>query len=325
MRNIGERAWQRIVLVVAVCLLAVGGLVIALTPGSAESASLPPGFGSGPVTAGSAMTPAWAAARDFEPGVDPESSNDCQAGRTACLDAVVGEMEARFDELGCSHVAPFAFTYLQMTKEVGRSVADPDFFMDAPLTAQLDGVFAGLYFDAIDNWNAGRTDEVPGAWQIAFTAAEDGRTSAAADMFLGMNAHISRDLAYAVARILAANTELLDDPTDFLLVNEVIAAVQGPMLDDAAERFDPALAELASLVPADAGLDSVDLIALWRQQSFDLGRRLAAATTEPERAAVEAEIERNGVAAAVMILNADSSMPIDPDTFDRDAYCEVNR
>lgn len=317
--------WQRVLLILAVALVAVSVLALALTPGSAESTEVGPGFGSGPVTSGEATTPAWAAVANFAPGVDANSLNDCQAGRDGCFDAIVGEMEARFDAVGCTHNAPFAFTYLEMTKEVARSVAAPDFFLDPEVTVQLDGVFASLYFDAFDNWQAGRVDEVPGAWQIAFTAADDGRTSAAADMFLGMNAHISRDLAYAVATILSSDAELFDDPTDFLQINEVIASVQGPMLDGAATRFDPSLSELASLVPADAGLDSVDLIALWRQQAFDFGLRLVTASTREEQAAVEAEIERTSVAGAVMILNADSAIPVDKAAPDRDEHCAANR
>ena len=57
---------------------------------------------------------------------------------------------------------------------------------------------------------------------------------------------------------------------------------------------------------------------------FDLGRRLATAGSTEARAVVEAEIERNAVAGAVMILNADASSPAD-DTVDRDAYCESRR
>jgi hypothetical protein len=241
---------------------------------------------------------------------------------------VVAEMETRFAELGCAHTAPFAFTYLEMTREVGRSVATSTFFEDPPVMAQLDAIFARLYFDAIDSWDAGRHDNVPPVWRIAFQAAEEGRTSVAADLFLGMNAHISRDLAYAVAAIISADTGMLDDLTDYVRVNEVMAAVQGPMLAGAAAQFDPSLAELDAVVPAEAGLTSIDLIGRWRQLAFDSGQRLALAQTPEEAAAVAAEIERNAVASAVMILNADSSLAVEAateDTLDRDEYCESRR
>jgi hypothetical protein len=299
--------------------------VAALLPGPTDARSPGRGFGQGPVSPGTALTPGWAEVAGLAPGIDPDSANSCEVGRASCLDAVVAEMEARFDQRPCAHTAPFAFTYLEMTREVGRNVAQPDFFGDPSLLAHLDALFAKLYFDAFDNWTAGRHDEVPAAWRIAFRAAAEGRTSAAGDVFLGMNAHISRDLAYAVAQVISADGGVFADNTDYLLVNETIAAVQRPMLAAAAERFDPGLSDLDSLVPTQAGVTSVDLIALWRQQAFELGQRLATARTSEERAVVEAEIERTAVAGAVMILNADTSLRGADAQIDRDGYCELRR
>lgn len=304
---------------------AIGVVIAAVAPGP-EATGLPgAGFGPGPVSPANPVTAEWAAASALEPGIDVEAANPCQAGRVECLDVVIGEMEARFEQLACAHTAPFAFTYLETTRDVRRRVADPGFFVEPPVISQLDALFARLYFDAFDNWKSGRVDEVPGAWRVAFQAADEGRTSAAADVFLGMNAHISRDLAYAVAEVIGAHTGMMADPTDYLLVNEVIAEVQGPMLDGAAERFDPRLSGLASLLPPEAGVTSVELIAQWRQQSFDLGMRLANAESDEERAAVAGEIERNAVAGAVMILNADASLPAQEPPLDRDEYCESRR
>lgn len=321
--NDGSRG--RLLVALGLAGATVGLVVAAAAPGPQVAGSPPAGFGPGPVTPATPVTAEWAAASAMTPGIEPGATNPCQAGRIECLDVVIAEMEARFERLGCAHTAPFAFTYLETTRDVRRRVADPDFFVEPPVISQLDALFARLYFDAFDNWTAGRTEEVPGAWRIAFQAADEGRTSAAADVFLGMNAHISRDLAYAVAEVVGAGSGMMSDPTDYLLVNEVIAEVQGPMLDGAAARFDPRLSDLASLLPAEAGVTSVELIAQWRQQSFDLGRRLAAAESEHERAAVAGEIERNAVAGAAMILNADASLPEQEPPLDRDEYCEAHR
>lgn len=317
------RRRSRLLFVLAGAAAAIGLFTAALLPGPSEPPSPGPGFGAGPVAPGTPVTPEWAEVADVVPGIEPGADNACQAGRVSCLDVVIAEMEARFELRPCAQTAPFAFTYLEMTREVRRRVADPGFFAAPEVLAQLDTLFARLYFDAFDNWAAGRHDEVPGAWQLAFGAADEGRTGAAADIFLGMNAHISRDLAYAVAEVIGAGLVDLDDPTDYVLVNEVIADVQDPMLAGAAARFDPRLSTLPSVVPAGTGLDSVDMISLWRDQAFELGLRLATAETDAERAAVEAEIERAAVAGAVMILNADASNPVDGG-FDRDTYCEEN-
>lgn len=313
--------------IITLCLISVSAalLLSALLPTGASSTDPGPGFGAGPVTAATPLSERWAGSADLVPGIDPSSSNVCQSAASECLAIVVEEMQARIDRLGCRHTAPFAFTYLETTRVVESRVSDPGFFLAPATITQLDALFAKLYFDAFDNWHAGRHDEVPGAWQLAFRAADEGRTSAAADVFLGMNAHISRDLAYAVAQVVGAGTGMLDDRGDYDRVNDVLAEVQGPMLVGAAERYDPRLAELPSLIPSDTELSPVDLIAEWRDRSFELGHRLALAKTPEERDAVAAEIERTAVAGAVMILNSDASLRAPDDSFDRDAYCNTRQ
>lgn len=286
------------------------------------------GFGPGPVSPHQPRTALWAPiAEDFVAGVDPDSPNACIAGVEPCLEAVIDEMQARFDELGCDHKAPFAFTYLETTRGVEEHVARDGFFVDPEELAHLDAVFAVLYFEAIDNWMAGRIDEVPPAWQVAFEAADRERVSAAIDVMLGMNAHISRDLAYSVALLLETMPDpVTADTTDFFLVDEVIAAVQDPMLVGSGERFDPGLATLAeTLIPAGAEVDSVALIGLWRELAYDLGLRLATAPDDAARAEVAAEIERSSFASAVVILNVEASLDLGLEPEERRRYCEQQR
>lgn len=316
-----RRPW-RSAITLASAAVAASLVLAAMLPSGAETSRPGPGFGPGPVTPATAQTAGWAAIEGLVPGIDPSSPNPCQAAADECMLVVIDEMQARLDQLGCQHSAPFAFTYLETTKVMEQRVTTPGFFIDAPVVTQLDALFAQLYFDAFDNWHAGRHDEVPGAWQLAFGAAEQGRTSAAADVFLGMNAHISRDLAYAVAQVVGASSGMLNDPTDYNRVNDVLAEVQGPMLAGSAERFDPRLADLPSLIPSDTSLSSVDLIARWRDRSFELGTELALASTVEEQSAIAAEIERTAVAGSVMILNADTALGPADNRFDRDKYCE---
>lgn len=320
-------------LLVGTVALVATGLGFASTQGE-DPFVAPPGFGAGPVVAATPISDQWSGiARDLRPGIDPTSGNPCQRGDSICLDAVIAEMEARLDRLGCGHTAPFAFTYLEMTKGVQRRVSEPDFFADSTTVSHLDGLFAELYFDAFDNWHAARIEDVPGAWQMAFGAAESGRTSATTDLLLGMNAHISRDLAFAVASILEETPDGGGDRRDFDRVNEVIEEVTAPMLEGAADRFDPGLADLdlalegqdlarfaeeLRLSPA----ESSELIAIWRTQAFDMGQRLADAGNAEERAAAEAEIERNAVAIATVILDADAVLGLGQREPARTRYCE---
>ena len=107
---------------------------------------------------------------DLGSRLSPDSANSCERGAPECLAAVLAEMQTRLDVQGCAHTAPFAFTYLEMTRGVRDAVLDPGFFVEPTATAHADALFARLYFDAFDNWAAGRDDDVPGAWRIAFGA-----------------------------------------------------------------------------------------------------------------------------------------------------------
>ena len=314
----------------SLCIAAVA--LVSCAGGASEDAALP---GLTP-TAGTPRTAEWAAILDGldEPFGD-RTASPCHRGEPACFDAVIGEMQARLDALGCDHRAPFAFTYFEMTRGVA---AQAPAFEDPALLSVIDARFAQQYFDAFDNWTAGRTADVPAAWKLAFATAEDGEASAAADLILGMNAHISRDLAYAVAQVIGSADDLEEEPVDYVKINDVIGEVKDTVLDGATARFDPNLFLLDQDLGTQQAPDPVELISLWRSRAFDLGRQLATASTDEERRSVEAQIERESAAGAGIILAADVSqrggglddVPIagsfralGPD--ERDSYCAEQR
>jgi len=309
---------------VVLAAVTVSALVVAA---AVDRTSEPPTAPSaeGATSEGDARTEAWAAVADLDARLAPDSANPCERGDVECLDAVVAEMEARLDAQGCAHTAPFAFTYLEMTRGVRDAVRDPAYFADPAAAAHADALFARLYFDAFDDWAAGREDEVPGVWRIAFGAAEADTPNAATDLLLGMNAHIARDLAYVVADIALWQQEAEQDNSDFERVNDVIARVKGPMLQGSAERFDPTLALLDLPLPSLMASDSVDLIGTWRNQALEHGIRLSQASTPAEREAVEGEIERDAMATAVLLLDVGTTLPSPIVGPARDAYCEAQR
>ncbi len=286
---------------VAVGLIA---LMIAVAACGSDPAAVgePPGLTP---ERGAALTAEWA---EIVAGLDAPITNrdatSCHRGESSCLAAVVAEMEARLAAHPCAHTAPFAFTYLEMTRGVADEVDD---FDDAALISIVDARFAQQYFDAFDNWKAGRVHDVPAAWQMAFATADRQESSAALDLILGMNAHISRDLAYIVATAVANDPDLREQPADYLQVNDVIAGVKSPMLARAAERFDPNLFLLDTELTVEGAPDPVTLIGDWRAFSFDLGRRLATASSPDERRAVIAEIERTSTAAAAVLIAAEGA------------------
>ena len=197
-----------------------------------------------------------------------------------------------------------------MTRGVRDAVLSPAYFAEPAASAHADAVFARFYFEAFDDWAAGRVDEVAGAWRLAFGAAERGRPNAATDLLLGMNAYISRDLAYVVVGIAAWQREVDLAHGDFERINDVIAGVKGPMLQGSAARFDPTLVLLDLPLPALAAGDSVDLIGRWRDQALEHGIRLSEASRRrPGAVAVEGEIEREALAIAVVLLDLGTTLP----------------
>ena len=168
---------------------------------------------------------AWNALMRTMPAVeDPDSSNACGVGSSTCIEDVVAEMTRRFDVLAarCSHEAPFADMYLRVTEAVGSQGASR--FRDRQYLNHLDAVFANLYFTAYDNWQAGRTKLVPEAWRIAFTEADRQTVTTLGDMLLGMNAHISRDLPFALARTGLREPDGRSGQADFNRVDGLLAA-----------------------------------------------------------------------------------------------------
>jgi hypothetical protein len=141
-------------------------------------------------------------------------------------------------------------------------------------------------------------------------------------MLLGMNAHISHDLPFALASIRRASGGA---QADFDLVNGLLERVQGPMLTEAAARFDPTIDDF-TLRTLDVDDQTVSqLIAAWRTEAWLNSERLLAATTAEEQAAVEAHIERRASARALVIRAATAYLPVLTRTDTRDAYCDQKR
>jgi Family of unknown function (DUF5995) len=270
--------------------------------------------------------PAWNALVSTMPAAaSTTSTNVCGVGSPACISAVAAEMTRRYDLLAaqCSHEAPFALMYLRVTQAVATQGARR--FGNVQYLNHLDAVFANLYFTAYDNWRAGRTKAVPEAWRIAFDAADHETAATIGDILLGMNAHISRDLPFALARTGLDEPDGRSGQTDFNRVNGVLGAVTSGMLREEAKRFDPTLT--STVLPA-VQLDPSNLQQLlnaWRAESWRNAQRLLAARTPAERARVARMIEVGAAGRARLIASLTSNLVVGPDTAQRNAYCERNR
>jgi hypothetical protein len=293
------------------CSLFLIGLLLSLAAGAARAED-PPYVG-------------WSA---LLPGLttefNPSSENDCAAGRTRCVDAVIREMQRRFEPLAqsCDHDSIFALAYLRTTEEYRRTIEDPTFFEDTAFVNHEDVVFARLYFDAFDAWHRGRSAEVPRAWAIAFQAAADRSMPAGGNLSLGISAHVQRDLPFALAAIGLVKPDGSSRKPDHDRVNEFLNRVTDDLYAEIARRFDPTIDD--SDLPGtadDTGL--FQIIPTWREIAWRNAERLASADSPAARAQVAAGIETYAASQAQAIRQAMAYGPL-RNSAARDAYCSTH-
>ena len=278
--------------------------------------------------AASAEDPAFVGWTALLPGLtteyEPNSDNDCAAGRTRCVDAVIREMQRRFDPLAaaCDHDAIFSLTYLRTTEEYRRSIEDPTFYEDTGFVNHEDAVFARYYFEAYDNWDAGRRDAVPPAWAIAFRAADARAVSAAGNIALGINAHVQRDLPFVLAAIGMVKPDGSSRKPDHDRVNEFLNRVADGLYAEIARRFDPTVDDSEAPGTADNFLE-FQIIPTWREIAWRNAERLVAASTDEARAQVAAGIEAYAASQA-QTLRAAYEYGLLGSSAARDAYCAVH-
>jgi hypothetical protein len=255
----------------------------------------------------------------------PSSENDCAAGRTRCVDAVIREMQRRFDPLAdsCDHDSIFALAYLRTTEEYRRTIEDPTFFEDTAFVNHEDVVFARYYFDAFDAWHHGRHEEaVPPAWAIAFRAADDRAVTASGNLQLGINAHVQRDLPFVLAAIGLVKPDGSSRKTDHNRVNRFLNRVTDDLYAEIARRFDPTIDD-ANLPGTVDELALFQLIVSWREMAWRNAEQLVNAGSAAERAAVADGIEAYAASQASLIRLSTAYGPLGSSAA-RDAYCSTH-
>jgi hypothetical protein len=290
----------------------LGALILALAASSAATADDPPFVG-------------WTA---LLPGLslpyEPSSPDDCIAGRSQCVDKTIREMTSRFNSLAssCDHNAIFSLVYLRVTQEY-RSTINGPFFDDTPFVNYEDTVFAHYYFGAFDAWSAGRIDQVPPAWRIAFDAAATHAVSAMGDLLLGVNAHVQRDLPFVLYSIGLVAPDGSSRKPDFDRVNIILNRVMDPVLAEIARRFDPTI-EYTNLPTTLDDTALFQLLAGWREDAWRDAEALAAAPTPLARNIVATQIENNAATEARLIEASTAYPPLLGGGASRDAYCAVH-
>lgn len=248
----------------------------------------------------------------------PYDRSDCATGDPVCITRTIAEMYRRLNAVVpvCDHRAPFALAYLRVTEEWRRRLA-AGVFDDPRWTGHIDRVFANLYFDAYDDYAAGRRDRVPPAWLVAFDAARDRQGSALSNFIAEFSAHVNRDLVFALVEVGLTRPDGTSHKPDYDRGNDIVLALAQPVLSEIVERFDPTTDDLA-FFPVEQTVLTVFLA--WRERTWRNAERLLEAPTPEARAAIAAEIEQQAVLEGQLALEnqryRDSSAAAE-----RDAWC----
>jgi hypothetical protein len=255
----------------------------------------------------------------------PSTEEDCLEGRTKCVDQVIREMQRRFNPLAssCNHDAIFSLAYLRTTQAYRRAIEDPNFFQDTAFVNHEDVIFAEYYFRAFDAWHSVLRDGTPRAWAIAFEAADRRQVSAAGNLTLGMNAHIQRDLPFALASIGITAPDGTSRKSDHDRVNRILNTIPDDLLPEIASRFDDTIDDgnLPTMVDDIVTFQSVPA---WREKAWRNAERLVAAKTAGQRALVAADIEAYAASQAATLRSL-TAYPPGQNSARRDAYCAANQ
>ena len=276
-----------------------------------------------PAAAENVVLPNWPAALPAAPGTAagtvPLAWDSCPKGKVSCVRSVIREMTKRWEPLdrSCDHRAVFALTYLRTTEEFLRTIeVDPGFFADGAWVNHLDAVFAEQYFRAYDGWERG--EAVPEAWRIAFETAASPNEQGIGDLLLGMNAHINRDLPFALAHAGLVDGDGNSRKADHDRVNEFLDRVIDPLQIELARLYDP----IFTVTDAEPSpLDEVGALAAvrgFRENAWRNAERLVRAETPAERAMVAESIEAEATISARTIQAANTFPGYGPT---RDAHC----
>jgi hypothetical protein len=260
-------------------------------------------------------------------GYDPTSSDECVKGHENCVHKVIKEMDKRFQTLAaeCDHNLMFAVLYLRTTEEYHRFWHEGHFTEPGWLN-HYDVVFGSYYFEAQDDWTNARQSEVPEAWKIAFEAADNEQVSGLGNAFLGMSAHINRDLPFVLADIGMVRPDGTSRKSDHDTVNQFLNRVSDAVFPEVAARFDPTFDD--GQVPGTFldDLASFQAIPAWREQAWRYAERLVDAPTAEARALVAQEIEASAVAIGEAIKTATAYTPLSGySAAERNVYCATNK
>lgn len=166
--------------------------------------------------------------------------------------------------------------------------------------------FANLYQDALRAYLDGSMRTIPKSWHIALETSESGFALVIQDLFLGINAHINRDLAFALNEV-GINGE--NRYEDHCLVNDALREATATVQDQISDYYASGLGLLDHLL---GNLD--EQLAQFhfevaREHAWSSAGALHAASTNEQRSLVAGLIEKQAKMLAQTILTPNTHLP----------------
>lgn len=242
----------------------------------------------------------------------------CRSGKLRCVRVTIRRLAARERHFGCDHRAVFATTYKTLTQVMLRTMkADPKFFYDQRGIVFQVALFSDIYFKTLRRYRLGRP--VDPAWRIALDAAATEDLQGAADMLLGINAHVQNDMPFMLAAVTLRNAKGRSRKDDHDVENKVLDDAFDEVAREVGRRYDPfATTVLLGGSPV-TDVFGAELVKTWREGVWRNAERLVNAETGEERAQVAESIKAQAALTAESILAAGRMPPGYRAT--RDAHC----
>jgi hypothetical protein len=191
-----------------------------------------------------------------------------------------------------------SLSYLYITRELRRQFA-AGAFQDPEWMAFVVAQFSNEYFKAIADYDAGLP--VAPAWKVALDAMTRHDATAIQDVLLFSQAHVGHDYPYVLASQGIRTPAGVARKHDHDQINDVNAKILDGVQDEVAARYDDSMGWL-DLKPSPLDeLLALEVVKVWREETWRHAELLTAAKTGPLRTLVDAEIDVQSTAWTTLI------------------------